>query len=262
MVEKTLVCGDLHTKYHIFDKVKELSKNYDKVVFLGDYVDEWNAPPEASYNLLIGLKEFYEENPYKVTLCIGNHEASEGFGKGFRASGYNQLTSDYVYEIFCKFPSIFKVATVEQGFLITHAGLTKSWAEKYLPDYQTPEDYAKRLNQALRGYLDLKPLSNEDEKIFYGLGDVGYYRGGSGLPGPLWADINELLQDPFPEIKQIVGHSPISTVTHFESKGTDLYFCDTHSVYSSLEPIGDNSLLEIIDGQISKISLDGNKISW
>ena len=261
---KCLICGDLHTKYHIFEKVKELAKDYDRTIFLGDYVDDWDTPPEASYNLLIGLKELWEKNPEKITILIGNHEASEGFGKGFRASGYNPVASDYVYEILTKFPSIFQLATVEQNYLLTHAGITKSWADKYLPDCQSINDYAETLNQTLAYHLNIAQPSDPDkaEEIFCGLGDVGYYRGGYGLPSPLWTDINELLDDPLPKINQIVGHSPVSTALYFDSHGVDLYFCDTHSLYSNRKPIGDNTLLEIIDGKINKITLDGKKLSW
>lgn len=248
---KTLICGDLHTKWHIFEKVKQLSKEYDKVIFLGDYVDDWNTVPEASHNLLVGLKEFYEEQPSKVTLLLGNHDLSEWLGDKFRCSGYNKMTHLLANGFFTRFGVIFKIAEYEQGFLITHAGVTEGWADKYIPEWQTGAQIADKLNWAYRYWPD----NEEAEKIFFGLSGVGYMRNGWDVPSPIWADINELLQDPLPQVNQIVGHSPVVTVQDFQSYGAKLWFCDTHSLFSNGKPIGDNTLLEIDNGKVKSLNL-------
>lgn len=252
---KTLVVGDLHTKYNILDRVIQLSKDYDRVVFLGDYVDDWNTVPEASHNLLIGLKEFYENNIGKVILLLGNHDLSEWVGDNFRCSGFNPQSHLLVNGFFARFEMIFKVAHYEQGYLFTHAGVTEGWKNKYLPDCDTGAQIADKLNWAYRHWGE----NDEAEKIFLGLSGVGFMRNGWDVPSPVWADINELLQDPIPELNQIVGHSPVDTVRDFQSYGAKLWFCDTHSLYSDKRPIGDNSLLEIVDGEVNKIDLFSQK---
>ena len=40
---KVLAVGDIHTKKWIVDKVDEIADNYDKVVLIGDYADEWTT---------------------------------------------------------------------------------------------------------------------------------------------------------------------------------------------------------------------------
>lgn len=262
---RVLICGDLHTKYNIFDQVKQLSENYDKVVFLGDYVDEWDTPPEASHNLLIGLKEFYEQQPSKVVLLLGNHELSEWQGHNFKCSGWNSITSNYVNDFMFKFHSIFKLAYAEDDILYTHAGITAQWANKYLftnPHIDYTQYNADALARELNHSLYHKNDNDIDDNIFNGLSEVGYSRGGFGVPSPIWADINDLLSDRLIGVTQVVGHTPLHTSMHYKSLLTDLYFCDTHSLTPNKENIGDDSLLQAMDGKISKIGLDGKELPW
>ena len=249
---KTLVVGDLHTKYHILEKVKQASKDYDKIIFMGDYVDDWDVLAEASHNLLIGLKEFYEENIGKVVLLLGNHDLSEWLGNEFRCAGFNKFSHLLVNGFMARFGSIFELAHAEQGFLFTHAGITEAWFRKYLGTIPpTPRTIANNLNFALNHWGE----DDRAERIFLGLSGVGVGRGGWDIPSPIWTDLNELLKDPVPELNQIVGHTPTVSCMNFQSYGAELWFCDTHSLYSNREPIGDNSFLEIEDGKVSKIYL-------
>ena len=74
-----LVVGDLHTKIDILEKAISYFDNdstIEKIIFLGDYVDDWNKPPEASYNLLTRLITFKKAYPDKVILLLGNHDFS------------------------------------------------------------------------------------------------------------------------------------------------------------------------------------------
>ncbi|MDO4291151.1 MAG: hypothetical protein Q4C41_07995, partial [Eggerthellaceae bacterium] len=72
-------------------------------------------------------------------------------------------------------------------------------------------------------------------------------RGGWSLPGPLWADLRDTLDDALAGVPQIVGHTPVSCVEDYAAsyltRGQDaLWACDTMSLgYGA--PIGDGSLL-------------------
>lgn len=73
-------------------------------------------------------------------------------------------------------------------------------------------------------------------------------RGGWSLPGPLWADLRDMLDDALPGVPQIVGHSPVERVENYASgwmtAGRDpLWACDTMSLMSYGAPIGDGSML-------------------
>lgn len=257
---KTLIVGDLHTKCHILDQIINISKNYDKVVFLGDYVDDWGSMPEASWNILNKLKDFYTDNVGKVILLLGNHDLSEWLGKNFKCSGWNTYTSNYVGNFMSNFIPIFRLAYAQDGYLFTHAGITRGWAEKYIgyPDYKITETVAGILNHTLNHYDD----EGEYEDIFFGLSEVGFERGGYETPSPIWADMDELITDPVPELNQVVGHSPVNTILKYQSHGASLYFCDTFSTYSTGSPIGDSSLLVLDDGKFYKINLDNKIIPW
>ena len=248
MIErKLLAVGDLHTKFHILDRVIEKSEDYDRVIFLGDYVDEWNVCPEASYNLLSRLIEFKKANMDKVVLCLGNHCLSEWQGGIFRCSGYNEITHQLVKELYDRNENLFCAAHAEEDILFSHAGLTNGWCKDNKLD--TKQD-AKSLSDALNGALKNRMINNMSKQLFNALATAGGARGGIHSPSPLWADYTELIANSVPHLNQVVGHTPTRTIEHHivtdgdGSKHT-LFFCDTHSLYRTGENIGDNTLLEI-----------------
>lgn len=261
-----LICGDLHTHFNILKRVEELSKDYDKVVFLGDYVDDWNAIPEASYNTVKELIDFKLANPDKVVPLLGNHCLSEWLNQPFLCSGYNHLTHNLVKPLFDEYESLFNIAYVPDGIeaMFSHAGLTKSWWDEYCSEVPHEEElkagnYADALNWAFHHRRD----DIQAEEIFQAFSNAGYARGGHGNPSPTWADLNELIADAIPNLTQIVGHTPIHTITHYLlNEDTDFYACDTHSTDRTGSPIGDSSLLTIDDGNYIKIDLDGHQIPW
>lgn len=235
---KILVCGDLHAKYHIFERVKELAKNYAKVIFLGDYVDDWNSVPEANYNIVKSLIEWKKSEPEKVVLLLGNHDISEWLGFEFRCSGFSYGTHALVWPLFDENVDCFELAHAEGQILFTHAGLTNRWAHYAGLGWHPPtaKYYAEALNDK---FLYCK---TDAEMII--LATVGAGRGGSDIPSPIWADKTELEHDRIAgRMIQVVGHTPVDTIKINDELG--MVFCDTHSTYSSGRPIGDNSLLEI-----------------
>lgn len=244
--KKILVCGDLHTKIHILDRVIEQSKDYDRVIFLGDYVDEWNASPDASFNLLRRLINFKKENEDKVVLCYGNHDASYAFGGNFRCSGFNPITKMLVEDLFLKNQELFNVSYEEADILFTHAGLTNGWVKDNKLEGHDAKSYSEALEHAFRN----RGVDDTSNHIFKALSTAGGARGGIHSPSPLWADYTELIADSVPHITQVVGHTPSRsvlnhTVTNGDGTKHNLFFCDTHSLYRDGENIGDNTLLEI-----------------
>ena len=47
---KVLAVGDIHTKIWIIDRVREIAENYDKIIFVGDYADDWGKQPMDTIN--------------------------------------------------------------------------------------------------------------------------------------------------------------------------------------------------------------------
>lgn len=241
---RTLVVGDLHTKLPILEKVIKMSKDYDKAIFLGDYVDEWGTPAIYSANLLTKLIEFKKANPQKVVLLLGNHCMSEWQAGVFKCSGFDIETHDSVYSLYQDNEQYFQIAYAQDGILFTHAGLTKGWCkDNGIPTNLSAQDYADMLNLALA-----KRQERRYSPLFNALSTVGPCRGGWHSPSPLWADEQELRQD-LVEIEQVVGHTPQRHILIIDIPLQPKHaFCDTFSLCLDFSPYGDQGLLEI-DGK-------------
>lgn len=238
---KTLVVGDLHTKLPILERVIAKSKKYDKVIFLGDYVDEWGTSPEYSIYLLKKIVEFKKSNPDKVILLLGNHDLSEWQDGDFTCSGFNHITHELVSDFFNENEQHFQIAYAQDNILFTHAGLTSNWCRDYkIEDGLSAEEYANLLNLALQ-----ERFGYNYHYLFKALSAVGPARGGFCAPSPIWADESELIANPI-KCNQIVGHTPERHILMLETEdGYKLAFCDTFSLYSDYSPIGDQTMLEI-----------------
>lgn len=273
---KLLVVPDLHTKLYLFQKIKKfaLEHKYDRIVFLGDYVDDWDTPPEASYNLVKELIKFKKKHPRKVISLMANHDLSYYYPTYFKCSGYNEETHSLVKDLYkTKLDGnipIFQFAYSHDNYLFTHAGITNHfWKDLQIliknhypgieKDFLLNQDMSLASKLAnLLNYIWLLGLNNPDDKLFLTMAQAGGARGGLGVPSPIWADKSELTANPVPFLNQIVGHTPVNTVmTHTFKNGNKtsntLHFCDTLSTYYEpyfgiALPIGDKSLLEMEDG--------------
>lgn len=266
---KTLIFGDIHCKPRIIKKAKELLSKYDRVIFLGDYEDDWLASPEQSYNTVKELVDLKLDNPQKIILLLGNHTLSEGWAGDFKCSGFNDLTHSLVKDLYRTKDSgnapIFQFAYSKGGILFSHAGITNNfWKDTQLliknhyPELReilvADADLATKISNILN-YAFLKGLEDPRDKLFKSMSQAGASRGGWGTPSPIWADKSDLVYNSVPNLTQVVGHTPVRTVLEHIVKNGDeskhkLYFCDTMSsgYYPYLEttfPLGDNSLLEI-----------------
>lgn len=277
--ERYLIVGDIHCKIWVIEAIKKQLNNYDKIIFLGDYVDGWIASPEMSYNTVKALVGLKLANPDKITLLMGNHCCGATFAGNFRCSGYNENTHSLVKDLYRTKDStgkhIFQLAYAKGNYLFTHAGLTSSFWKYSVQGLSrerqkelglaTPlnkkqsyraEDIAFALN-SLFDYGFIEPAN----ALFNIFSQAGQARGGYSDASPLWADKSELIADPMYHIRQVVGHTPVKTITFCKSNNNpearaNLIFCDTMSEwyepYTGLTfPIGDMSLLELDFGKLN-----------
>lgn len=93
---KVLAVGDIHTKVWILDEVFNMIDDYDALVFVGDYADDWNATPQDTINIWKTLKFMQETYPEKVILVTGNHDYIYVKNTPSTASGYNQITQHLI----------------------------------------------------------------------------------------------------------------------------------------------------------------------
>lgn len=227
---KTLTIGDLHGK-SVWNTINP--DNYDKIIFIGDYVDCFTRTNEEIIDNLNNVIQFKKDNFDKVELLVGNHDVmymlrSVNENNPYSCSGYRYSYHHILYDIFQKNKQLFKLAYQYKNYLWTHAGLHIGWWNADYP-YSKKElkDVAIGLNKA---FLE------EQASIF----QVGYSRGGfKSVGGPLWEDRRLTMSKPVKGLHQIIGHSKVNDIVTYdidENTSTTFVDClDTVTKFYELE---------------------------
>lgn len=267
---KTLVVGDMHLREKlILDRVSKAASNLnvEKIVFCGDYVDNWYQNREIILDELTYLRSWVKEMrknaageleagipvpDIEIEFVVGNHDMQ--YLRRIPGAGTFVELYDEVAESLNEIN--VKAAATVGDYLITHAGVTGQWAKRFLEleDGYTARSVCAQLN---------KMFEQGDEESLAALSTAGARRGGKDLPGPLWADGSELCDDPLPGINQIVGHTPLRSVKEWRASSEDagtagesLFFCDTFSLTRGLMPIGDGNMVLVEDDSARKVTPD------
>lgn len=198
---RTLVLADIHAFPDlIFSAIEAEEKasgiKVERIVFAGDYIDIGPDP--------LAVLDFVENDPRVVSVLWGNHDA---------AIIAKQRISPQSPESWAlrgrllKHVDDWKLATVVDGVIITHAGISRVY------DYQ----YQQRGIDGLCDYLneefrtDINDVLGEDGALFASLNMF------TGEDEPLW-------YRPFPfslpksGFKQIAGHTPDGCYTEAQLK--------------------------------------------
>lgn len=236
---KVLAVGDLHRKWGFVERILFFAKQngYKKVVFTGDYADDFRGNYEDTiklWNMMLCPPRGYKR---MVVPLMGNHDFAYAFAlemkmmfgdnnvqTGFDMETLKHIDMPYMEELGKK----FLLQTSIEGVLYTHAGMTSDWVEKWLAG-DIPESVRRIVN--IPGPMRLPYMYFADQT------------------SPIWARFVEEEAPRFYTIahpKQVFGHTPVKTCTEFE----DGCWCiDTFSTDRWGNPIGDRSLLEIEDGR-------------
>lgn len=116
---KALVIGDIHGK----EDWKDVDyMEYDRVIFVGDYLDSFTHSSAQLYSNLRGIIELKSFFPNKITLLLGNHDIQyfrfSWINATFRCSGYRP-DLEYQFEVSKVFEnnlSLFEIATLMAGW--------------------------------------------------------------------------------------------------------------------------------------------------
>ena len=263
--KKTLVVGDMHLKEEpILRRVDAAIERFaiERVVFCGDYMDEWHSTDlmmRSALDVLTPWVASRRSHGLTVDLVLGNHDMCYLLNQN--GPGTHLKLHAEVSAVLGKLGA--RIATVVGNCLVTHAGVTMSWANRHLDarDLASAPSLACALNTMLeRG-------DEDDLRTLYSAGPA---RGGRGLPSPLWADLTELYQDPVPNVFQIVGHTPVESIDVWQvpcedtaRTATRLIFCDTFSLTPSFAPIGDGSMLLVDGTSVTAVTSEDLEIaSW
>jgi diadenosine tetraphosphatase ApaH/serine/threonine PP2A family protein phosphatase len=203
---RVLAVGDIHTKLWIIMGVERIINNYDMVVFVGDYADDWGATSWDSLYTWGALMELQSRYPEKVKCVTGNH--------------------DYIYANYTK--------TTQSGY----DRLTQTMIDM-------PE------NRKIRDWLRKLPISiNVDDVTYSHAGIIDGWEERHGLwndDSPIWArpGRGSYLEN----APQVFGHTPSRTCMEIQK---NVWCIDTFSTYPDGTPIGDHTVLEVIDGKTFK----------
>jgi predicted MPP superfamily phosphohydrolase len=220
---KIISIGDIHGRktWKQIDPSK-----YDKVIFVGDYVDSFDVQNEDMLSNLLDIIQFKKDNMDKVVLLLGNHDIQYMFHPEFRCSGFRATMLASLYPLFNENRSLFQCAYQIDNYLWTHAGISNSWYKKYeeyFASLESDETIASRINE----------ISNSSKNWI--LHEVGAIRGGLRYDegGITWADRSETLGNSLNGYHQIVGHTPIAKITTFGNESTSITYIDTKEFYES-----------------------------
>lgn len=216
--------GDI--EYLLSDDDLKKIPNWDKYVFLGDYVDSFDLSNEIIEKNLLEIIRFKKLYPEHVELLWGNHDVNYFVNKPWNemyghTSGYRAEAHHDLFEIFDKNKKLFKVAYQKNNYLFTHAGVHFGWYHfvftKSIKKYPEFEDMGvgEQLNTAFE--YNIKCLH-----------DIDWYRGGNQKQGgPFWCSKDLLWNKPLKNTHQIVGHTAINDVTIRKiNDSTSVTFCD------------------------------------
>lgn len=201
---KQIIIGDIHGR-NLWKRILEEEKEFDRVIFLGDYVDthESTTPLEQVENLR-EIIDFKQKNKDKVVLLIGNHDYHYWPGIEEHYSGYQPMmrqTFEYEYR---KYQHLFRIAFGdERGYVYSHAGITQTFLRRLGITEVSVSEIVAKLNSKFK---------YQPYKFGYFDGDFSGY-GEDIRQTCIWVRPQSLYKDRIDKL-QIVGHTTVSRINH------------------------------------------------
>lgn len=213
---KTVILGDIHgTNY--WQTIINFEKP-DRVVFVGDYFDSFNIPPQKEIENFKDILEYKKSGLAEVILLVGNHD--HHYLKSVGPSG----TSGYKFEIAFQAGELLEQADLKMAYqfkniLVTHAGLSHVFMRKHFPNYDV-ESVADNLNELFHH----KPLVFQfNTQALDPYGDDIYQ-------SPIWIRPRSLMRaNRNTELKetyiQVFGHTQVEKVDTAGHRTGGRYYC-------------------------------------
>lgn len=195
---RTLVIPDLHNQTEHADYwLKTIA--HDRVVFLGDYFDDFHDTADDARATALWLRERIDSlSPEEAVFLLGNHDFAylRSFDPRAYCSGYTHAKAAAIRAVLePRHWERLRLAHAEQGWLLSHAGFHPS-----LVSEPTAEVILVQCEVAL--------AHPERAAALFG---AGRDRGGmQAVGGVLWLDWSSFV--PIADLNQIVGHTPGSKV--------------------------------------------------
>lgn len=240
---KTIAIGDTHGR----DAWKRITakKDFDKVIFIGDYFDTRDGiPPQRQMENFGEIVAFKRANIGKVILLIGNHDFH--YMKGIR-DRYSQFQIHWHADIQNLLHSalddnLMQICHIQGNLLFVHAGVTRTWCRANNIDAMNVE---KSIND-LFGY--------NPNAFRFTSGEYGSNNGDDITQSPIWVRPRSLYMDKIANYIQVVGHTTHDTITGLNGS-MKLYtrgmMIETSGVIFIDTLGGSGEYLQIVDGVMS-----------
>lgn len=223
-MSKVFVVPDIHLKLWMLEEADKIisADGYDKVVMLGDLVDDWGMEYKLDLydEMLARTADFIvKHNAY---FCYGNHDVSYLWDR--LESGFSPAAHDRVIAGMRRIEEIVdpdRIAFIHKidNTLFSHAGLTDVFVNYFFddPEEYTVDELIEDINEmsAIELWTDASPIWARPQ---------GMYDGFELYPEDLY---------------QVVGHTPVRA----PQKEGNLLTLDTFSTYSDGRPIGDQQFV-------------------
>ena len=196
------IIGDIHARTCWINLVREDCIN----IFVGDYFDPYEYIPReermANFHAIIEYKRQHKE----TVLLYGNHDLHYLISDE-RYSRYDTISASECRRALVENKPLFYGIAYPIGTiaLVTHAGVTKEWYEKYLGPYHS-EPLAKVAQSINSLWEENKTAFTFDANAT----ELNDYCGISPTHSPIWIRPEVLVKhDLFGgTIQQIIGHTP------------------------------------------------------
>lgn len=210
--------NDSNIEFEAFDE-------FDKFIFIGDYVDSFNIKGPEIIENLNDIIFFARSFPDRVVLLLGNHDIQYIVPNQYCSGRMPEIEMD-LKGIFNKNRDLFKVAHLEKSieiiagkeitkkYLWTHAGVTEGWYTELLSLINSD---GFRLKQFFNSDMEIDEVLNlsyemQIPNLFFVDSSSGGYQ---QWAGPLWVRPRVLNQEFIDGYNQIVGHTVQPEITEY-----------------------------------------------
>lgn len=196
-----IVIPDIHTKYEKAERVCRKFKDH-KIVFIGDYFDNFNDTPEDNVFTAEWLVESLNK-PNRIHLT-GNHDECYNPKRKLFCSGFTETKKEAINKVLKpEHWDKLKYYHFENNWLFSHAGINRHWFGDPMSDKVNLDSLENKISNAIQKQL----IGNLDNAIWA----VDMYRGGSHqFGGILWQHWRKM--ELIPNLKQCVGHTPLDRI--------------------------------------------------
>ena len=205
---KILVLGDIHGRKCWYDIISKEAP--DKVIFLGDYVSTHeNITSEEQIANLKDLIEYKQQHKDSVIMLRGNHDIQHLGYYWAECSGKYPMVAHYMSTHKDEFIDNTQWVHVEiidgVSYLFSHAGVSKVWLDN---------------NKLTVNDINNQPIN---ETFAFTPNNFGDMCGYSETQPCTWIRPATLLDCGIDGYIQVVGHTPVSTITNVSNK---IWLCD------------------------------------